>query len=128
MHVTNRISEYTFSIGSTSSTYTYEYDAQNYFQTITTPSGEIRYKYDDVGQLIREDNTPLNKTCVYSYDNAGNLISKKTYGLTAWASTPSNLIDEEIYTYGNANWGDQLTAAKRTVLFTIPAVCAPKRL
>ena len=28
----------------------------------------------DLSQLIREDNGLLNKTYVYSYDNAGNII------------------------------------------------------
>ena len=28
----------------------------------------------DLGQLLREDNGLLNKTYVYTYDNAGNII------------------------------------------------------
>ena len=34
-------------------------------------------------QFVREDNGLLNKTYVYSYDNAGKITSKKTYALTA---------------------------------------------
>ena len=37
----------------------------------------FRYVYDDIGQLVREDNTFLNETYVYEYDNAGN-ITKST--------------------------------------------------
>ena len=36
-----------------------------------------------LSQLIREDNGLTNKTYVYTYDNAGNITSKKTYALTA---------------------------------------------
>ena len=51
-----------------------------------------------------------NKTYVYTYDNAGNIISKKTYSLTAAGITPTSLTRTDSYTYGNTSWGDLLTA------------------
>ena len=71
---------------------------------------EIRYVYDDLGQLIREDNGQLNATYVYTYDNAGNRTSKKTYALTAAGVTPTSPSSTDSLTYGNASWGDLLTA------------------
>ena len=71
--------------------------------------GEIRYVYDDIGQLIREDNSLLNATYVYTYDNAGNIISKSTYALTAAGTTPTNPTDIKAYGYAEKAWKDLLT-------------------
>ena len=56
------------------------------------------YAYDALNQLIRENNPDTGKTYVYTYDNAGNILTKKTYNLTAASSTPSSLISS--YNYG----------------------------
>ena len=73
---------------------------------------EYRYVYDDLGQLIREDNTATSKTYVYTYDNAGNILTKAVYSLTAAGVTPSAADLQSIYTYGytDAEWGDKLTS------------------
>ena len=70
---------------------------------------EIRYYYDNLNQLVREDNGQLNKTYVYTYDNAGNITSKSTYSLTDENVTPTNPTDTESYEYSSGTWGDQLT-------------------
>ena len=62
-----------------------------------------------LGQLIREDNGVLNKTYVYTYDNAGNITSKKTYSLTAAGTTPTSLVSTYNYDYSSSTWGDRLT-------------------
>ncbi len=63
----------------------------------------------DLCQLIREDNGLLNKTYVYTYDNAGNITSKKTYALTAAGTTPTS--PTSTYNYGySSGWGDKLTS------------------
>jgi len=63
--------------------------------------------YDDLGQIIREDNETDNRTYVYTYDNAGNILTKKIYNLTAAGSTPSSLISTYSYGYTDASWGDR---------------------
>ncbi len=67
-----------------------------------------QYEYDDQSQLIREDNLYQNKTIIYTYDNGGNLLSKKEYGYTTAEDlsglTPS---EEIIYTY-DSTWKDKL--------------------
>ena len=90
--------------------YTYTYDGNGNITKITCDGKEIRYVYDDLGQLIREDNSVRNQTYVYTYDNAGNILSKKTYALTAAGSTPTSPTSTNTYGYGNANWGDLLTS------------------
>ena len=103
---------YTSTVNGTANTYNYTYDSKGNITGVVIGDIEIRYVYDDIGQLVREDNGVANKTYVYTYDNAGNIISKKTYSLTAAGVTPTSLTRTDSYTYGNTSWGDLLTAYK----------------
>ena len=92
-----------------SATYNYSYDDLGNITGIRNGSNEIqnKYYYDDLGQLIREDNLAKNATYVYTYDNAGNITSKKTYAFTTGTlGTATSTVN---YTYGNS-WGDLLTS------------------
>ena len=92
-------------------TYTYEYDDNGNITKITLSTGaQYRYTYDDLGQLLREDNTALGRTYVYAYDYAGNITKKYTYALTAANVTPTNPISTYVYGYGDDDWGDLLTS------------------
>ena len=81
-------------------------------------SGNVySYTYDNLGQLVREDNQVFGKTYIYTYDNAGNITSKSEYAYTLSASPMGNATVhtysyEESYTdeysiYYEA-WGDKL--------------------
>ena len=100
-------------IGDTTTRYTYVYDTIGNITRIRnenqTTTRTIRYTYDKLGQLTREDNPYLNKTYVYTYDNAGNRLSKKTYAYTT--GTPGNETATESYNYT----GDRLTQVGSTV-------------
>lgn len=90
---------------------TFTYDRNGNITKIVSSSGtETRYVYDKLGQLLREDNSAMNMTYVYSYDNAGNITSKKTYALTAEGITPTTLYSNIAYGYNDASWGDLLTS------------------
>lgn len=105
-----QISQHTSQFGGSTNTYSYDYDENGNITKISLSTGaEYRYVYDDLGQLLREDNSTLNRTYVYSYDNAGNILSKKTYALTAEGSTPSTLYSTYSYGYTDS-WGDLLTS------------------
>ena len=39
----------------------------------------IRYQYDNLNRLIREDNKALGKTYVFVYDNNGNIVKKREF-------------------------------------------------
>ena len=39
----------------------------------------VRYVYDCVSRLVREDNKKLNKTYIFSYDKGGNIIERMEY-------------------------------------------------
>ena len=68
----------------------------------------LSYAYDSANQLIRENNSLLGKTWVWAYDNAGNILSRAEYAYTTGAL--GNPLDTVLYTYGDASWGDLLTA------------------
>ena len=110
----DRVATYTSRIGTgtnaTSTTYSYEYDANGSIISITYSDGKkITYEYDDLNQLIRENNQLLNATYVYAYDTAGNILHKKTYNYTTVTTSqlgsPTGLIN---CTYGYGDWGDRL--------------------
>ena len=65
------------------------------------------YTYDALGQLIRVVDGQEGATWEYTYDQGGNILSKKKYALGVASGTVS---ESKNFTYGNANWRDQLTA------------------
>lgn len=101
---TGQVSSYRSEVNGAATAYTYTYGSNGNITRITDQSGKVtRYTYDKLGQLTREDNPYLNKTYVYTYDNAGNRLSKKTYAYTT--GTPGNATATESYNYT----GDRLT-------------------
>ena len=65
-----------------------------------------QYAYDELGQLIREDNKDANKS--YTYDSRGNLLSKKTYAFTL--GTLGTVQSTASYGYATDSWKDRLTS------------------
>lgn len=63
-----------------------------------------KYYYDKQNQLIREDNFNLKETIRYKYDDLGNILFKRIYDLNTY-----NLKYYHKYEYNNVNWQDQLT-------------------
>ena len=117
-NTSGQIEEYVTSVnGGSGRGYSYYYSVDgNIVKVIDSADGEIRYQYDDIGQLVREDNTKNNETYVYTYDNAGNITSKKIYTLTAANSTPSSLKSTYSYGYSSSDWGDLLTSYRGTTI------------
>ena len=81
---------------------------------ITNGSGVIQYKYayDALGQLTREDNRDKGYSYVYTYDNAGNITSKKRYAFTT--GTLGTVQQTYNYTYNDSTWKDLLTSYNGT--------------
>ena len=116
-----QVSQMTSKVGSTTTTYKYTYDENGNITEIANASGVIqnKYWYDDLGQLRREDNRATGRTYLFNYDNAGNIQYRKTYAFTTAGTATSvstTLYSTDNYTYGNANWGDLLTAYKGTAI------------
>ena len=104
--------------------YSYAYNNSGNIVRIVDGNDEaIVYQYDDVGQLVRENNEPLGETYVYTYDNGGNRTSKTTYAYTTGSVndlTPTETIE---YGYGTGDWGDQLVLIKTNNLITDIFTC-----
>ena len=89
-------------------TYTYAYDKNGNITSVSDGTNTTTYVYDSANQLTRENNQAAGKTTVWTYDNAGNIKTRKEYAYTT--GTVGTATDTVTYTYGNSNWGDLLTA------------------
>ena len=86
---------------------TYEYSYDNLYNITEIKKNNTltnKYYYDNHSQLTREDNLIDNITINYTYDNYGNILSKRTYTYNT-----TTLLDEDTYEYNNSNWQDLLT-------------------
>ena len=73
---------------------------------ITSGTKVITYQYDELNQLIRENNGILGTTVLYAYDAGGNMTSRKTYAYTEGAV--STVQTQDLFTYRTEGWKDQL--------------------
>ena len=92
----------------------YAYDEEgNIAKIYENGSLSVRYTYDKLNRLVREDNRELNKTCLYTYDNNGNILFRKEQSFTLKnreeaeeiASGVTGYVYEgdRLLTYGNEN-------------------------
>ena len=116
-----------------SHSYRYTYDKRGNLTSVAKGTNTIiRYEYDDLGQLIRENNDEVKKTWVYSYDERGNIISRRTYNHTLVATdsletlTPTSV---DTYTYfdqwDEAMWNDGLKSYNGSAAFTYDSIGNP---
>ena len=62
----------------------YKYDSCGNIAEITQNGHLVaRYKYDSLNRLVREDNKPMNKTVLFTYDTAGNITERCEYAYTS---------------------------------------------
>lgn len=85
----------------------YTYDPNGNIETITESEKVIKYYYDGLNQLTREDNKVLDKTITYTYDAGGNILSKTEYAYTT--GTLGEATSTVSYGYTDTNWKDKLT-------------------
>ncbi|MEG0775477.1 MAG: hypothetical protein RR409_19320, partial [Clostridium sp.] len=89
----------------------YTYDKNGNIETILENGKTIKYYYNELNEVIREDNGILGKTIVYSYDIGGNILSKKEYepieGEVTAVHSPTKVTN---YTYEDSVWRDKLSS------------------
>ncbi len=107
-----QVSQHVISAAGYNKTYTYGYDDNGNIVSISDGTNTTTYEYDTANQLIRENNQAGGYTCVWNYDNAGNILSKKEYSYTT--GEVGEVTNQDTYSYGNSEWGDLLTSYNGT--------------
>ena len=115
------VASLTLAAGSWSYPYTYTYDANGNITKVVQSGVTTSYTYDALGQLTRVDDGHENATWLYTYDQGGNILTKKKYALGVSSGTP---VESKTFTYGNSSWKDQLTAVNG-VAITYDAIGNP---
>ncbi len=86
----------------------YSYDSRGNICKITE-NGHVyvKYTYDTLGRIVREDNKPLNKTVLYTYDTNGNVTERCEY---EYSSKSREELSEKICNHFTYDYdGDRLT-------------------
>ena len=86
--------------------WSYECDNVGNITKLTSGTKVITYQYDELNQLIRENNGVLGTTVLYTYDAGGNMTSRKTYDYTE--GTLQTIKKNETFTYRSDGWKDQI--------------------
>lgn len=91
----------------------YTYDACGNVETMVERSADgserkIRYYYDALNQLVREDNQKQNKTICYTYDVGGNMIRRDEYRYTENPVITEAQWKSDTFEYQTGGWRDQL--------------------
>ena len=109
-HTTNLIADLKHTVLGSVSHEKYSYDAEGNISAIYEDGKlKVRFTYDNLNRLIREDNKDLGITTVFAYDNGGNLLRQREYAFTLDAVENLDETNTFAYSYGNENRPDQLT-------------------
>ncbi|MFF2878151.1 DNRLRE domain-containing protein [Gottfriedia sp. NPDC057991] len=98
----------------TNSPISYSYDKLGNIKTITENGKTITYSYNELSELLREDNNVAGQTVVYTYDVGGNHKTKNVYDYTDPAQSPTNPTKTYTYHYDDKDWHDLLTSIDTT--------------
>ena len=104
--------QHTVSYGTKTRTDTYVYDSRGYIVQIIHKIGNAeyltRYNYDAAGQLVREYNQLAGYCWAMTYDDAGNMLTRKKYNYANVNLATLTPIDVQTFTYEDSAWGDRL--------------------
>lgn len=118
------VGRYESTVGSSTTTYSYEYDSGGNITSITQGGKEVTYSYDNLGQLVREYDGKFTRN--YTYDDAGNITSIErtwysdvheeiiTYALNP--TLPRPVTTTTTLSYTDSQWGDLLTSYNGTTI------------
>ena len=105
---TGQVAAHTIASPRYNATLSYTYDGNGNILTISDGNCTTSYTYDTANQLTRENNQKAGKTWVWTYDNAGNILSRREYAYTT--GTLGAVLDTVSYGYTDSAWGDLLTS------------------
>ena len=109
-HTTDIIADLTYKIANgNTDREKYSYDKEGNISAIHENGKlKVRYTYDALNRLIREDNKELNLTTTFEYDNGGNLLRQNEYAYTLADTDELTDGTEIVYTYAESR-SDMLT-------------------
>jgi RHS repeat-associated protein len=95
----------------------YTYDSNGNIDTITNEDRKvIKYYYNELNELVREDNGVIGKTITYLYDAGGNISSKTEYaynnGTVVYDATTT--ANRNVYQDGGLEEGKNTITGKST--------------
>lgn len=100
-----RTSDLIKSIKNGDNKFSYKYDKLNNITDVYYNNTLIKkYYYDNINELIKEEDLEENKKTEYTYDNNGNILTKVISNME-----DNSVISTDTYTYQNSSWEDQLT-------------------
>lgn len=110
--VTSTASERISTITNGSQILTYTYNDMGYTTSVSNGSDSSQYRYDGIGELIRENYhwDGISYSMLYNYDEGGNLTSKVKYAYVADDGAVGTPLETINYEYGDTNWKDKLTS------------------
>ena len=92
-----------------------EADSRGNITSETRNGVTVTYEYDELGQLTRVNDpgdpaadSDNGTTWFFAYDRGGNILSKQAYVFST-AALPTEIRQNLIYGYADANWKDKLT-------------------
>ncbi len=87
--------------------FSYEYTKERKISRILQEDDEVvKYYYDNLGRIIREDNELAGRSYEYIYNDDNNIKERNTYNYST--DELSELLIQDIYSYEYA-WKDQVT-------------------
>ena len=110
---TNLITAQEISVNQNTSLINYVYDDLGnlvdmtrsiYIDQSTTQVVNYSYEYDNLNRLIRENNSQINITHTYEYDDAGNILCRNDYAYTTGDLPTSPLSIKQYYYTVQNNW------------------------
>ncbi len=109
-HTTDIIADLTYKIANgNTDREKYSYDKEGNISAIHENGRlKVKYTYDALNRLIREDNKELDLTTTFEYDNGGNLIRQNEYAYSLVDTDELTGGTEIVYTYAESR-SDMLT-------------------
>lgn len=110
-HTTEKVSAEWFNINGKNDNFKYVYDSKgNITKVVENGSEIVRYTYDSLSRLIREDNKKLDTTTTFAYDIGGNIVDKVIYKYTLICDEKLEGGERVNYVYSSEGWKDQLVS------------------